>query len=69
IGLEPAIALALGANIGTCVTAVLAALGKPRAAVRAALVHVLFNVAGVVIWIFFVDDLAALARLFGSAVG
>jgi phosphate:Na+ symporter len=63
IGLEPAIALALGANIGTCVTALLAAIGKPREAVRAALVHVLFNVAGVLIWIGFIDQLAELARL------
>ncbi|WP_212524736.1 Na/Pi cotransporter family protein [Actibacterium sp. MT2.3-13A] len=62
VGLEPAIALALGANIGTCVTALLAAIGKPREAVRAALVHTLFNVVGVVIWIGFTDQLAGLAR-------
>ncbi len=63
IGLESAIALALGANIGTCVTAQLAAWGKPREAFRAALVHTLFNVAGVLIWIAFVAQLADLARL------
>ncbi|MDJ0827978.1 MAG: Na/Pi cotransporter family protein [Rhodobacter sp.] len=62
IRLEPAVALALGANIGTCVTALLAAMGKPREAVRAALVHTLFNVAGVLIWISLVDQLAMLAR-------
>ncbi len=44
IALEPAIAIALGANIGTCVTAGLAVIGKPREAVRAAVVHTLFNV-------------------------
>lgn len=58
IGLEPAIALALGANIGTCITALLASLGKPRDAVRAALVHTLFNVVGVLIWIGLIDELA-----------
>ncbi|KUJ84100.1 NAD+ kinase [Ruegeria marisrubri] len=63
IGLETAIALALGANVGTCVTALLAAIGKPPEAVRAAVVHTLFNVAGVMIWIGFVDQLAELARL------
>lgn len=63
IGLETAIALALGANIGTCVTAQLAAWGKPREAYRAALVHTLFNVIGVAIWIGFVDQLAELSRL------
>ena len=67
IGLEPAIALALGANIGTCVTALLAAIGKPREAVRAALVHTLFNVAGVVIWVGFIDQLAELARIVSPA--
>ncbi len=62
IGLEAAIALALGANVGTCVTALLACMGKPREAVRTALVHTLFNVAGVLIWIGFVSELAELAR-------
>ena len=47
IGLESAIAIALGANIGTCVTAGLATIGKPREAVRAAVVHTLFQRAGV----------------------
>lgn len=62
IGLEPAIAIALGANIGTCVTAGLATIGKPREAVRAAIVHTLFNVAGVLIWIAFIPQLAELAH-------
>ncbi len=48
--LEAGVALVLGANIGTCVTALLAAIGKSREAVQTALVHVLFNVAGVVLW-------------------
>jgi phosphate:Na+ symporter len=59
ITLPAGIALAFGANIGTCVTAMLAAIGKPREAVRAALVHVGFNVAGVLIWVLFIDQLAA----------
>ncbi|NIA69802.1 Na/Pi cotransporter family protein [Pelagibius litoralis] len=62
IGLETAIAVALGANIGTCATAGLAVIGKPREAVRAALVHVLFNVAGVLIWIGLIGELADLVR-------
>ena len=33
-------------NIGTCVTAILAAIGKPRRAVQAAMAHLLFNVFG-----------------------
>ena len=58
--LEAGIALIFGANIGTCVTAALAALGKPRAAKRAVLVHVLFNVAGVALWFFFIPQLVEL---------
>mgnify|MGYP002152238344 CR=1 FL=1 len=60
VSLPAGIALALGANIGTCVTAMLATIGKPRAALRAAVVHVLFNVAGVVLWLGFIDHLAAM---------
>jgi phosphate:Na+ symporter len=62
ISLEAAIAIALGANIGTCATAGLAAIGKPREAVRAAVVHLLFNTAGVLIWINFIPELAEFVR-------
>lgn len=67
IGLHACIALALGANIGTTVTALLASIGKPRAALRTALVHVVFNVLGVTIWFNFLDQLAELARLISPA--
>jgi len=59
--LEAGIALALGANIGTCVTALLAAIGKPVEAVRAAVVHVIFNIVGVLLWISFIPYLASMA--------
>jgi phosphate:Na+ symporter len=58
ISLPAGIALAFGANIGTCVTAVLASLGKPVEAVRAAMVHITFNVAGVLLWVMFIPQLA-----------
>lgn len=58
ISLPAGIALCLGANIGTCVTALLAAIGKPREALRASIVHVLFNTLGVLVWLGFVDELA-----------
>ncbi|MGB5251947.1 MAG: Na/Pi cotransporter family protein [Sedimenticolaceae bacterium] len=54
ISLPAGIALAFGANIGTCVTAILAAIGKPVEAKRAAAVHTLFNIAGVLIWVMFI---------------
>lgn len=59
--LPAGIALALGANIGTCVTALLAAIGKPVEAVRAAIVHVMFNIIGVLIWLPFIGLLADIA--------
>ena len=63
MSLPAGIALALGANIGTCATALLAALGKPTAAKRAAAAHVLFNVLGVLIWLPFIAVLAQLATM------
>ena len=60
ITLPAGITLIFGANIGTCVTAALASIGKPRPAVRASLVHILFNVLGVAVWLSFVDRLGAL---------
>jgi phosphate:Na+ symporter len=61
LSLPAGIALALGANIGTCVTALMAALGKPVEAVRAAVVHVMFNIMGVLIWIAIIPILADIA--------
>lgn len=62
LSLEAGIALALGANIGTCVTALMAAIGKPVEAVRVAMVHVAFNVIGVLLWLPFISNLAGLAQ-------
>lgn len=62
INLEAGVALALGSNIGTCITAILAAIGKSRAAVRAAIAHVLINVIGVLIWVWLIPQLCDLAR-------
>lgn len=58
ITLEAGIALALGANIGTCVTAGLASLGKPREAVRVAVSHVLFKIIGVLVLLPFIGPFA-----------
>ena len=63
ISLNVGIALIFGANIGTCVTALLASIGKPRDALRASLVHILFNVLGVILWVGFIDHLARLVVL------
>ncbi|MGM0597150.1 MAG: Na/Pi cotransporter family protein [Myxococcota bacterium] len=49
IDFETGIALILGQNIGTTITANLAALGAKKEAVRAARAHLVFNVLGVLI--------------------
>ncbi|MDH3583596.1 MAG: Na/Pi cotransporter family protein [Phycisphaerae bacterium] len=67
ITLEAGIALAFGSNIGTCVTAVLAAIGKPREAAQAAAVHLLFNVLGVLIWLPLIGFLAQFVQSFSPA--
>lgn len=63
ISTEAGIALIFGANIGTCVTAVLSAMGKPRDAMRVAISHVLFKVVGVIIWYAFIRQLAVLVGM------
>lgn len=45
-----AIYITLGQNIGTCVTALLSSLGAQRTAKRAAVIHLLFNVIGAVVF-------------------
>ncbi len=67
VSLETGIALIFGASIGTCVTALAAAIGRPRDALRAALAHVIFNVIGVLAWIFFIPQFAELVRSFSPA--
>jgi phosphate:Na+ symporter len=68
ISLEQGIAMVFGANIGTCVTALLASVGKSREAIQTALVHVCFNVLGVLIWFGFIGDMAALVRALSPTV-
>jgi len=67
ISLPAGIALSFGANIGTCVTALLASIGKPREALRSAMVHVLFNILGVLVWLAFIDNLAEVVTAMSPA--
>ncbi len=67
ITLEGGIALVFGANVGTCVTALLAAIGRPREAVRAAAVHVLFNIVGVMLWLGLIGWLADVVQAISPA--
>jgi phosphate:Na+ symporter len=67
--LEAGIPLILGANIGTCVTAGLASIGTIREAKRVALAHVLFNIGGVMIFVWLIPPLAELVRSLSSVSG
>jgi phosphate:Na+ symporter len=60
IGLNAAIALILGSNIGTCVTALLASIGTTLTARRAAIAHVIFKSFGVVLFFPFLNQFATL---------
>ncbi len=53
-----AIAIVLGSNIGTTITAILAALGGSTAAKRTAAAHVIFNVGGSVIFLILIAPYA-----------
>ncbi|WP_373018564.1 Na/Pi cotransporter family protein [Thiomicrorhabdus sp.] len=64
--LPAGIALAMGANIGTTVTAMLATIGKSREALRTALIHVQFNLLGVLIWLPFIPELAYFATMISA---
>ncbi len=50
VTLDSSIYLIMGLNIGTCITAILASIGTSRTAKRTAMVHLMFNVTGVVIF-------------------
>jgi phosphate:Na+ symporter len=46
-----AIPIIMGQNIGTCVTAMISAVGANKNAKRAAMLHLSFNVIGTVVWL------------------
>lgn len=58
--IEAAVPIVLGANVGTCVSAILVSLGSPVDARRVAFAHVLFKVAGVLILLPFIGVFADL---------
>lgn len=51
ITLNQGVYITMGANIGTCVTALIAGLTSTKNAKRTALIHVIFNVSGVIVFL------------------
>jgi phosphate:Na+ symporter len=61
ITLPAALAVMLGAEIGTCADTLVASIGRTRPAFRAGLFHLGFNVISAVVGVMLIDQLAALA--------
>jgi len=51
IGLDGAVFVLFGQNIGTCITAVFASIGTNRNAKRTTLIHLMFNILGTVLFV------------------
>jgi len=68
IPLEAAVPLVLGTNIGTSITAVLAAIGANLSARRTAVAHVIFNVVGVAVVLIFIGPFTELVAQTASSV-
>ncbi|BCN92260.1 Na/Pi cotransporter [Thiomicrorhabdus immobilis] len=64
--LPAGIALAMGANIGTTVTALLSTIGKSREAKRTGFIHLQFNIFGVLVFLPFIPELAQFATYISS---
>jgi phosphate:Na+ symporter len=60
ITLEAGIPMIFGANVGTCVTAALSSIGTSREAKRVALAHIIFKLAGVALFFFWIPQFADL---------
>jgi phosphate:Na+ symporter len=59
-GLQTAIPVILGANVGTCITAIMAAIGTRREAQRTAVAHVFFKLAAATLFLPFMGPFARL---------
>jgi phosphate:Na+ symporter len=69
ITLPGAVALLLGANIGTCVTGLLAASRLSKASLQASLAQIFINVVGVLIFLPFITPFSNLITLTASDLG
>lgn len=63
ISLNSAIPLIMGANMGTCITALLASYGATKSAKRAAFIHFMFNSLGVLLFLPFISFFTGLVSM------
>lgn len=66
VTLEAAVPLIFGANIGTCITAILASINTGSAAKRVATAHIVFNVSGVLLFSFWVPEFIVFVKAISS---
>ena len=62
ITLPAGLAVMLGAEIGTCADTLVASIGRTRAALRAGIFHLGFNIVTAALGVMFIEQLASLAR-------
>ena len=62
ISIEAAFPIILGANIGTCITALLSSITANKTAKRAAIIHLLFNLVGAIVFLPFGNLLISLVK-------
>ena len=62
ITLQIALPIIFGCNIGTCITALLASVGSNKTAKKAALIHLIFNVVGVIMFLPFTNLLVEIVE-------
>lgn len=67
LGLTGALPILFGDNIGTTITAVLASIGGSISAKRTAAAHVIFNITGTAIFIWFIPQYAAFIEMISPA--
>jgi len=63
MSLETGLAIVLGANIGTCFTAVIASIGTNAASRQVAWCHTLFNLVGALLFMPFLSSLASVSAI------
>ncbi len=66
IGLEGAMPILFGSNIGTTITALLASIGGTLNAKRTAIAHVIFNLSGTLVFVWFIPWYCQFIRLISS---
>ncbi|WP_040210118.1 Na/Pi cotransporter family protein [Clostridium polynesiense] len=62
IGMNVALPIIFGCNIGTCVTALISSIGTSKTARKAAFVHLAFNIFGTLLFLPFMDIIANIVQ-------